>query len=152
MKRAPWSPWIWIYCIALGILATGGGCTPSTPTTSTSTPSPTPVPTEMGVTVRLVQLKGCDPEKPELKASTDVNHIRWSNETTADRKVHFTADWPFMETNGDITVAAGAKSAWFTLDPAKVSGGGKPFPYQVTPTLAKDPGEGPDEPSISGQP
>jgi len=105
----------------------------------------------MGVVVNLVEHTGTDPEKPELRAAAGPDHIRWSNPTSVDRKIHFTVDWPFMETSGDITVAPGAKSPWFTLDPAKVSGGGEPFPYQVSPPLAT-PTDGPDEPEVSGMP
>lgn len=139
--------------VALAILVAGcpggGGGGGSSPT---PTPTPTaPASTESGVTVKLVEHTGTDPEHPELHASTDANHIRWSNVTAVDRKIHFSVDWPFMEASGDITVAPGAMSAWYTLDPAKVSGGGKSFPYTVSPTLVL-PTDGPDAPEISGQP
>lgn len=144
-----WTPMLGL--LVLAVLTSG--CPGSTPsTTTTSSPSPTPVRTEMGVIVRLVDHTGTDPEKPELSGSTGTDHIRWSNETSVDRKIHFTVDWPFMEASGDITVTPGAKSAWFTFDPAKVSGGGKPFPYEVYPPLASAPTDGPDEPQVSGEP
>ena len=138
-----WTTW---GCALLALFLTG--CPASPPDDE---PTPSPVPTEMGVTVRLVESTGSDPEKPEMSASVGPDHIRWSNETSKDRTIHFTADWPFLETSADFVVPAGKKSAWYSLDPSKVSGGGKPFPYEITDPLTS-PGEAPDEPSISGMP
>src|SRR5436309_5082722 len=102
MRRTS-SHWIAMFAV-LTLALVSAGC-PKTPPSPPASPSPTPVPTEMGVVVNLVEHTGTDPEKPELRAAAGPDHIRWSNPTSVDRKIHFTVDWPFMETSGDITVA-----------------------------------------------
>lgn len=136
---------------SIGILLVALGSIGCPKPAETPTPAPSAEPTEMGVTVRLVVPTGTDPEKVELKASAGTDHIRWKNETTQDRTIHFKVDWPFMESSGDFIVAAGATSPWYTLDAGKVAGGGRSFPYEVIPTLTGS-GEAPDDPDISGQP
>lgn len=138
--------------LVLALLAAGcPGPTPSPSSDSSPSPSTATPSGESGFTVRLTEQDGTEPEKPEMSASADNNHIRWSNETTVTRKIHFSVDWPFLETSGDISVAPAAKTAWYTLDPAKFTSGGRPFPYEVDPPLTP-PVTGPEEPAISGQP
>jgi hypothetical protein len=125
----------------------GGGGEP--PTEATPTPSSTSA--ELGALVRLTTPQGTQPQSVTLSASSGADHIRWINETSETRTLKFTVLWPFMETEADIVVSAGATTPWYTFDPAKVSGGGRPFPYEVTPPLTP-PDIPPDQPAISGEP
>lgn len=77
----------------------------------------------------------------------DEDHVRWRNDTGGPVTIHFKAGWPFLETQEDIKIAAGALSAYFSLDPAKNGS----FEYEVNPPI-EDQSGGPGDPSVSADP
>jgi len=103
---------------------------------------------ESGFTLTLVQ--NADPGAMSCTLSKGQrpgeDHVRWVNQTAGPVTITFTVAWPFLEPDNarTITVAAGATSEYFTLDPSKANGA---YDYQTTPTLAAS-GPGHGEPTI----
>lgn len=110
---------------------------------------PTPAPpvqerlAEIGLTIVLEADKAPDPLKASLEKHSDVDHCRWQNMTSTERKIHLRSGWPFMEDEKDIIVPAYGLSAWYSLEKSKAS---KDYPYEVSPSLAD--GGAREQPSI----
>ena len=123
--------------LAMTLMLTGGillsGCQKKNDQPVATTPRPTEeVPTENGFTIALELNKDPDPLKASLDKRSDVDHCRWQNLTSTDRKIHLKSGWPFMEPETDIIVPAYGLSAWYSLERSKTS---KDYPYEVTPSL-----------------
>jgi hypothetical protein len=121
--------------LAIALMLTGGillsGCQKKNEQVAT-TPPPAEVLTEKGLTIALELNKDPDPLKASLDKHSDVDHCRWQNLTSTDRKVHLKSGWPFMEPEAVISVPAYGLSAWYSLDKTRTS---KDYPYDVTPSL-----------------
>lgn len=109
----------------------------------TTTQAPPERLVEIGLTIALELNKNPDPLKAALDKHSDVDHCRWQNLTSTDRKIHLES-WPFMEDKRDITVPAFGLSEWYSLEKSKTS---KDYPYDVSPSLFD--GATPDRPSIT---
>jgi hypothetical protein len=108
------------------------GCTKKNDQTQgTAPPAQTQV-EEMGVTIALEANKSPDPLKAALDRRSDIDHCRWQNLTSTDRKIQLKSGWPFMEKEEIIAVPAYGLSPWYSLDRAKAS---RDYPYDVTPSL-----------------
>ena len=108
------------------------GCQKKSDQAATPAPSPVEVLTEKGLTIALELDKDPDPLKAALDKHSDVDHCRWQNLTSTDRKIHLRSGWPFMEREADFTVPAYGFSEWYSLDKTKAS---KAYPYAVSPSL-----------------
>jgi len=86
--------------------------------------------------------KGADP------ATKGQDHVRWHNVSGVSVTLHFTSGWPFMETQQDIVIPVGDYSAWFSLDLTKPN---TTYGYHIDP-VPTDPGHGPGDPGITGEP
>ena len=132
-KRPSLRPWS--RSLVIGLMLVGGvllsGCQKKNEQVAT-TPPPAEVLTEKGLTIVLELNKDPDPLKASLDKHSDVDHCRWQNLTSTDRKVHLKSGWPFMEPEAVISVPAYGLSAWYSLDKTKTS---KDYPYDVTPSL-----------------
>ena len=69
--------------------------------------------------------------------------VRWWNKTANTLKLTFN-DWPFVEQEQAISIAAGQKSPWFSIDPGTRAGR---HVYVIVPSIA-DPSAPPDSPAV----
>jgi hypothetical protein len=100
------------------------------------------------LTIVLVDNKLPDPLNAEVSKNGPngpADRVRWDNQSGRGRTIQFDFDWwPFVEAPTLIELAAGKKSAWFTLAADAPSSG---YGYSVSPPLVA--GTGPDEPKVT---
>ena len=124
--------------LGLGLLLTAAlplaACSPKAEPPANRAPqaSPTLEIQESGITIALDANKDPDPLEAGLDKHSDVDHCRWQNLTSSERKIHMKSGWPFMEQEEVITIPAYGISQWYSLDRAKAT---KDYPYDVVPPL-----------------
>ena len=98
------------------------------------------------VTIELIDGVGAKPSLADasLNKGGTPDQVRWWNRTKRGRTLTFSA-WPFVEAPVSITVAAGKRSATYTLASTTLPG---PYDYSIDPTI-NPPDGAPDEPAIN---